>query len=100
MLAFIMGMLQTYENSFGFRPQLVYLNQKHLTQLLTECPWLNSVDDRPALGFRIVLISENEPSHPKVVWIPPMRRQYSVQKNTLESETLDCNGPYCAAVRH
>jgi len=100
MLAFIMGMLQTYETSYGFRPQLVYLNQKHLTQLLTECPWLNNIEDRPALGFRIVLISERELPHPRVVWLPPMRRQFSSQRNMVEPETLDYDGPYCAAVRH
>ena len=100
MLAFIMGMLQAYENTHGFRPQLVYLNQKHLTQLLTECPWLNIMEDRPALGFRIVLISEKELSHPKAVWIPPMRRQSGTSANTSETETMGSDGPYCAAVRH
>lgn len=100
MLAFIIGMLQAYEKTHGFRPQLVYLNQNHLTQLLTECPWLNNMEDRPALGFRIVLISEKELPHPKVVWIPPMRRQSSTNSNTYDAESMDSDGPYCAAVRH
>ncbi|MBE9516813.1 MAG: hypothetical protein IME93_07520 [Proteobacteria bacterium] len=100
MLAFIISMMQSYEKSHGVRPQLVYLNQKHLIQLLEECPWLQGMEDRPALGFRIVLISEKELPHPRVIWIPPLRRQYQIKRNMAEVETPCYDGPYCAAVRH
>ncbi len=94
MLAYIMGLIQSYENSHGYRPQLVYLNQKHLKRLIEECPWLNNMEDRPALGFRIVLISEKELVQPRVVWVPPLPRSSRLMTNEVH------DGPYCLAKRH
>lgn len=80
MLSYILGLIHAFEARHGQRPQLVYLNQHHLRQLLVECPWLNNTDDRPALGFRIVLISERELPQPRVVWMPSMPR-YRIHPN-------------------
>lgn len=98
MLAYIMGLLQSYENSHGYRPQFVYLNQKHMSRLLEECPWLNDMEDRPALGFRIVVISDKELRQPRAVWIPPLPN-YRIRRNA-EMDIPECEGPCCAAVRH
>ncbi|MDH5631651.1 MAG: hypothetical protein OEZ10_01505 [Gammaproteobacteria bacterium] len=106
MLSYILGLINAFEARHGQRPQLVYLNQHHLKQLLVECPWLNTTDDRPALGFRIVLISERELTQPRVVWMPSMPR-YRIHPNARVANVCPANDdgadddfPLCQLAHH
>jgi hypothetical protein len=87
MLSHILGIIQEFERSHGRRPQLVYLNHRHLQELMQECPALFDSETAAPLGFRIVVLSEAELPHPKAVWIAPrvpaLRRSPRISSGVL-----------------
>jgi hypothetical protein len=87
MLSHILGMIQEFERSHGRRPQLVYLNHRHLQELLQECPELLDSETAVPLGFRIVVVPATELPHPKAVWLPPrmltLRRSPRISSGVL-----------------
>jgi hypothetical protein len=74
MLSHLLGIIQEFERNHGRRPQLVCLNQRHLRQLMEECPRLFDGDAAVPLGFRILMLPEADLPHPKAVWLPPRVR--------------------------
>lgn len=72
MLSHLLGIIQAFERNHGRRPQLIYLNQRHLDELMEECPGLFDSETAVPLGFRIMLVSEAELPHPEAVWLPPV----------------------------
>lgn len=74
MLSYILGLIDEFQRKHGGRrPQVVYLNPRHMHELMAECPDLFNQDTAIPLGFRIVIVSENELPHPKAVWLPHRR---------------------------
>ena len=70
MLSVILGLIQDFERRHGRRPQLVYLNDRHLAALQHECPVLLEAERSGRLGFVICRSSEYETPHPRVAWAP------------------------------
>lgn len=71
MLSYLLRIMQEFERVHGRHPQVIYLNPRHMRHLEHECPDLFS-DRRPVpLGFRIVVLPEEQLSHPKAAWLPP-----------------------------
>ena len=74
MLSYILRVMQEYERAHGRHPQVVYLNPRHMRQLMHECPDLFDENRSIPLGFRVVVLPEEELPHPKAVWLPPRAR--------------------------
>jgi hypothetical protein len=72
MLSLIIGRIQRFEQRHGKRPQLVYLNDKHIAALHKECPALLEYAESGKLGFIITRCSEYENPHPRVAWTPQL----------------------------
>lgn len=73
MLSYIMGLVQAFEHRHGVRPRMVCLNPRHLHQLLVEYPDIDHEKFCSRLGFRILVLPENDLPHPRVEWLPPNR---------------------------
>lgn len=71
MLSYILRIMQEFERAQGRRPQVIYLNPRHMRELVHECPDLFNERRPVPLGFRVVVLSEKELPHPKAVWLPP-----------------------------
>ncbi|OGI63698.1 MAG: hypothetical protein A2W18_01565 [Candidatus Muproteobacteria bacterium RBG_16_60_9] len=71
MLSYILRIMQEFERMHGQHPQVIYLNSRHMRQLMHECPDLFSEHRPVPLGFRIVELPEEEMPHPKAAWLPP-----------------------------
>lgn len=71
MLSYILKIMQEFERAYGRHPQVIYLNSRHMRQLMHECPDLFSEHRPVPLGFRIVELPENELPHPMAAWLPP-----------------------------
>jgi hypothetical protein len=71
MLSYILRIMQEFERAQGRRPQVIYLNPRHMRELAHECPDLFNERRPVPLGFRVVVLSEKELPHPKAVWLPP-----------------------------
>jgi len=69
-LSYILRIMQEFERTHGRHPQVIYLNTRHMRQLMNECPDLFRKDRPVPLGFRIVELSEDELPHPKAAWLP------------------------------
>lgn len=67
MLSFIYQLVQCFESTHGFPPNLLYLNRKHLAVLKEQMDDIQDLDllvER--LGMDIVV--SNEALHPHVAW--------------------------------
>jgi hypothetical protein len=62
--------MQEFERMHGRHPQVIYLNPRHMRHLMQECPDLFSERRPVPLGFRIVVLPEEELPHPKAAWLP------------------------------
>ncbi|HEX9811718.1 MAG TPA: hypothetical protein VGA88_06500 [Burkholderiales bacterium] len=71
MLSYILRIMQEFERAHGRHPQVIYLNTRHMRQLMNECPDLFREDRPVPLGFRIIELSEEELPHPRAAWLPP-----------------------------
>jgi hypothetical protein len=85
MLSYILKIMQEFEREHGRHPQVIYLNSRHMRQLMHECPDLFSEHRPVPLGFRIVELPEKELPHPMAAWLPPQtpatQRDSTVNKN-------------------
>jgi hypothetical protein len=70
MLSYILRIMQEFERMHGRHPQVIYLNARHMRQLMHECPDLFNAHRPVPLGFRVVEVSEEELPHPKAAWLP------------------------------
>lgn len=70
MLSYILRIMQEFERAHGRHPQVIYLNARHMRQLMNECPDLFREDRPVPLGFRIVELPEEELPHPQAAWLP------------------------------
>ena len=58
MLSCVLTLVNDYEEAFGVRPNVVYMNQAHYEYLREEMPWIRAHDDVVAmLGIDISLSS-------------------------------------------
>jgi len=73
MFRYLRGLVEEFEKKHGRRPQVVCLNPRHMRQFMRECPDLFDRETAMPLGFRVVVVPENELTHPKAVWLPPRR---------------------------
>lgn len=71
MLSYILRIMQEFERMHGRHPQVIYLNPRHMRHLTIECPDLFSERRPVPLGFRIIVLPEEELPHPKAAWLPP-----------------------------
>lgn len=71
MLSYLLRIMQEFERAHGRHPQVIYLNPRHMRQLMQECPDLFNKHRPVPLGFRIVVLPEDELPHPKAAWLPP-----------------------------
>ena len=71
MLSYILRIMQEFERTHGRHPQVIYLNERHMRELMHECPDLFREDRPVPLGFRVVELPEKELPHPKAAWLPP-----------------------------
>lgn len=86
MLSSLMGLVQAFERTHGFRPHLVCLNLRHLRQLLAEYPEVDQEKLLANLGFRILLLHEYDLPHPRVAWLPPIKPV--VRRRVLDKSAL------------
>lgn len=74
MLSYIVQISERYEQSHGFKPNLLYLNKEHLQHLRDgfdesiEIPQIMNM-----LGMELIL--DNECTHPHVSWVQMTRQQ-------------------------
>ena len=69
MLSFIYRIANEFEQEHGFRPNVLYLNHRHYTQLRMELSEIRNLGALSRLlGMEIVL--ESELSHPHTCWSP------------------------------
>lgn len=94
MLSYILRIMQEFERAHGRHPQVIYLNARHMRQLMNECPDLFREDRPVPLGFRIVELSEEELPHPKAAWLPPESPAIS-----RDSEQMPAPSPLRSAAR-
>ncbi|HEX7045844.1 MAG TPA: hypothetical protein VF203_14655 [Burkholderiales bacterium] len=73
MFSYLMGLVQEFEKRHGRRPQVVYLNARHMRRFMEECPDLFDPETAMPLGFRIVVLPESELSQPRAAWLPRRR---------------------------
>ena len=67
MLSFIYQLAHTFELEHGYPPNLLYLNTRHYTALMTALPEECSHENlRQRLGMEIILT--DEVVHPHVAW--------------------------------
>ena len=71
MLSYILKIMQEFERAHGRRPHTICLNPRHMRQLMHECPDIFSERRPVPLGFRVVVLPEDELPHPKALWLPP-----------------------------
>jgi hypothetical protein len=74
MFAYLLKVIQDFERTHGHRPQVICLNPSHMQLFMEECPDLFDQDTAMPLGFRIMILPENELPHPKAMWLPPRKR--------------------------
>lgn len=74
MLSYILRIMQEFERTHGRHPQVICLNPRHMRQLMHECPDLFNERRPVPLGFRVVVLPEEELPHPKAVWLAPRTR--------------------------
>ena len=70
MLSYILGLIQAFERIHGQMTLQVYLNTRHMQQLLDECPGLVNSSESASLGFHIGILSEDALPHPMVSVLP------------------------------
>jgi len=72
MLSYILGMAFRFEREHGFSPNLLYLNQEHMSRLCAELGVSaeRSVSER--LGLAVMIYPEI--AHPQVVSLQPLHR--------------------------
>jgi len=73
MYAHLRSIVHEYEKRHGRRPQVVYLNARHMRRFMEECPDLFDPETAMPLGFRVVVLPESELSQPKAAWLPRRR---------------------------
>jgi len=93
MLSYILGLISDYQRQHGRIPRLVYLNHRHVEQLKAEHPEIFTKDQWPSLGFRILIVSEYELPHPKVVWFPTIRIRRIPKLNYSKPKQPYIEGP-------
>jgi|GEM_PF-4505507 len=67
---YIVELIREFESAHGRRPQLVYLNARHMRQLMAECPDLFDKERGIPLGFHLVILPERELHYPKAACLP------------------------------
>ena len=88
MLSYILRIMQEFERTHGRHPQVIYLNSRHMRQLMNECPDLFREDRPVPLGFRIVELSEEELLHPRAAWLPEESPAISREERTAPASPL------------
>ncbi len=64
MLSFVITLVNSYEQRFGTRPNVVYMNEAHYEYLREEMPGINAHDDVVALlGIDISLSNDTLSPH-------------------------------------
>lgn len=77
MLSFIYRLVRNFEYEHGMRPNLLYLNQTHLSVLSEEVNASIKLDDLADLLEMEIAISQ-EAIHPHVVWRQPAWQRQAV----------------------
>jgi hypothetical protein len=67
MLSYILGLIHAFERRHGRQLLQLYLNARHMRQLMEECPGLADGERTLPLGFRIRILPEESLTHPRVV---------------------------------
>ncbi|HAJ91882.1 MAG TPA: hypothetical protein DCO71_04565 [Gammaproteobacteria bacterium] len=70
MLDHIMKAAQTFENTHGTSPDIVYINPSHYECLYKHNPELFSQNQHIHLGFRLVIMPGCTLIHPKAAMLP------------------------------
>lgn len=70
MLSFLYQLVHNFESSHGVHPNLLYLNQDHLTQLRDAFSADLSLE-QILLHLNLELILSADTAHPRVAWSPP-----------------------------
>ena len=71
MLDHILRQVQEFERRHGYRPNVVFINQRHYGVLRQNCPGLFQSDPSIALGFRLAVVSNDLVSQPEVLRLTP-----------------------------
>lgn len=77
MLSFIYRLVRNFEYEHGMQPNLLYLNQTHLSVLSEEVNASIKLDDLADLLEMEIVISQ-EAIHPHVVWRQPAWQRLAV----------------------
>lgn len=77
MLSFIVRLVSEFEQEHGYSPNLLYLNEKHLSRLRQGFdPSYDVFDIMAMLGMEMVVASDI--AHPHVAWRLPAARKQAV----------------------
>jgi len=74
MLDHILKAAQTFENTHGTAPDIVYINPVHYEGLCKYHAELFSPDQDVHLGFRLAIIPSCTLTHPRAAMLPATRR--------------------------
>lgn len=73
MLDHILRQVQSFEQSHGERPNVVFISTDHLLALQTLYPELFARDPALELGFRFIVVPGSEIPHPRAALVPERR---------------------------
>lgn len=78
MLDHILKAAQTFANTHGTAPDIVYINPFHYAGLCKHHPELFSPNQGVRLGFRLVIIPSSTLTHPRAAMLPATRHFWQV----------------------